>query len=414
MKWLAVALWIVSCGGQPPAVASEEEAAISISRAEEEVALRLEDEGIEDADDLISTALSAHGFSTPDVDLVRGTALRAQLRRVARSAPRGDANALFAATMKAWEEVAALSPSGRVGAVAGLFGFDPSAPPVAISAEAARAAAGHPEAGLDAHSRSLLASARAAVITAIGQHVDLPPADAAARAEPIDLAAHTLAQKAALAFAGLPAAGARDPSLAAARALRFTWQRFQDHGYLDEAWPQVAFALGIELPPPSRSARPEVEVDGPACAPNVFGIECTSGGTVTARLDGVSFGASGKTPATLAAALLDALPSGFVGCITDAGLLRIDREGGTFQVAVENGALTVRGSFPAPGSRPQVVVGFVGNELRVLVRPFADPSAPTGFTETIPLPRRLPRRLYEVEVEDTGGTLLGAAALDAR
>lgn len=412
--WLAVVLWSVSCGGQPPAVASQEEAAISISRAEDDAALQLEDEGIEDADTLISAALAAHGLSAPDVDLVRGTALRAQLRRISRANPRANANALFAATMKAWEAVAALPPKDCVRAIAALAGFDPSAAPVAISAETARAAAEQPEAGLDPHSRNLLASARAAVIAAIGQHVDLSPAAATARAGPIDLAAHSLARKAALAFAGLPAAGERDPSMAAARALRFTWQRYQDHGHLDEAWPQVAFALGIELPQPARSARPDVEVDGPACAPSFFGIECQGGGAVTVRVDGISFAASGKTRGALASALLDALPPGFAGCITGPGLLRIDRAAAKFEVAVGQGALTVRGSYPLPGSRPQVVMGFVGNELRLLVRPSPDASAPASFTETVPIPRRLPHRRYEVEVEDADGALLAAATLDAR
>jgi hypothetical protein len=413
MKWIAIALWTFACGGQPPAASANEDE-LTISRAEDEVALRLEDEGIEDADTLISDALSLHGLSAPDIDQVRGTALRAQLRRVARATPRAEVNALFAATMKAWEEIAALSPANRVLAVADLAGFDPAAPPVAISAEAARAAAGHPEAGLDAHSRALLQEARAAVIAAIGQHLDLAPAEAAARAQPIDLAAHTLARQAALAFAGLPAASAHDPALAASRALRFTWQRYQDHGVVDEAWPQVAFALGLEVPPPSRGARPEVQIDGSACAANISGLECTTGGSATVRLDGTAFSASGASAGALASALLDALPAGFVGCILDAGLLRIDRRGGAFDVAVESGALTIRGSFPAEGSRPQILLGFAGNELRVLVRPVADASAPASFTETIPLPRRLPRRLYEIEVEDAEGNLLAAAALDAR
>ena len=418
MKWIAVALWTVACGGQPPAAAEAlqaSEEALSISRAEDAVALLLEDEGIEDADTLIASALAGHGYAAPDVELVRGIALRAQLRRVARAAPRADEKALFAATMKAWEEVAALPPAGRVEAAAALAGFDPAAPPVAIPAEAARAAAGRPEAGLDAHGRALLAAARAAVSTAIAQHLGLPATEAAARAEPIELAAHSQARRAALAFAGLPAASPRDPALAAARALRFTWQRYQDHGAVDEAWPQVAFALGIELPPPSRGARPQIDIeDGSNCAASVFGIECTRGGSVTATLDGVAVTAAGATPAALASALLDALPAGLAGCILDAGLLRIDRVSGSYAVSVGDGALTVRGSFPSPGSRPQVVEGFVGNELRVLVRPVPDASAAAAFTETVPLPRRLPRRRYEVEVEDEGGALLAAAGLDAR
>lgn len=413
MKWLAVSLWIVSCGGPLPVVSADEDA-LRISHAEDAVALRLEDEGIEDADDRISSALAAHGLSAPDVDLVRGVALRAQLRQAARAAPGADESALFAATMKAWEELAALAPEARVSAVAALAGFDPSAAPIAISPEAARAAAGHPDAGLDSHGRALLAEARAAVLTAISQHLDLSLKDAAARAEPIDLAAKALARKAALAFAGLPAADARDPWLAAARALRFTWQRYQDHAFVDEAWPQVAFALGIELPPPTRGARPEVEIDGAACVPNVSGLECASGGAVAVRLDGVAFRASGDTPGALAKALLDALPAGFAGYLADTALLHVDRTAGPFAVGVENGALIVRGSFPAAGSRPQIVLGFVGSELRVMVRAVADPSAPAGFVETVPLPRRLPRRRYEVEVEDTEGALLAAATLDAR
>ncbi len=414
MKWIVLVLSSIACGGQLPS-ASANEAELLISHAEDEVALRLEDEGIEDADTLVSAALSGHGFSAPDVEVVRGTALRAQLRRVARAAPRADSNALFAATMKAWEELAALSPANRVLGAADLAGFDPAAPPVAISAEVARMAAERPEAGLDAHSRGVLLAARAAVITAIGQHLGLGPAEAAARAEPIDLAAHTLARKAALAFAGLPASSVRDPALAAARALRFTWQRYEDHGVIDESWPQVAFALGLEVPPPARSARPEIVMDeGAPCTPNLSGIECTMGGLIAAQLDGVPFNATGTSAASLATALLNALPAGFVGCLTDARRLRIDRKGGAFGVTVGSEALTVRGSFPAPGSRPQVVVGFAGNELRILVRAVADASAPASFTETIPLPRRLPRRLYEVEVEDPAGNLLAAAALDAR
>ena len=181
-----------------------------------------------------------------------------------------------------------------------------------------------------------------------------------------------------------------DPGLAAARALRFGWQRHQDFGPVDEAWPMVAFALGVEQPPPARGATPVIDIeDGSNCQATMIGVQCTRGGSVTVRLDGTAISASGTTPLALAVAIANNLPAAFAGCSTDLGFVRIDRAAGSVAarsvaVAVERGALIVRGSFPAPGTRPRIVVGFAGNELRVLIKPVGnnvlsvEPAAATG------------------------------------
>lgn len=412
MRLIAVLWLLASCGGAPLALSSSDDALARVRSAADEAEIRLEDEGIEDADGFVSTVLAAHGFCSADVEVVRYTALRAQLLSVAASLPHATAGELFAKTMDAWEAIATLPPDRRLAAVAGLAGFDPARAPVAISPEVVRAAAAHPESGLDARGRGQLAAARAAITAAIAQHLDLPSAQAAQRLLSLEQRARAAATRSAQAFSGLPAASAQDVSRAAARALRWSFIQLQDFGGVDEAWPMVAQVLGVELPPLARSGRPDLAVEGAACTATPGGLQCTSGGSVRLRLDDATIEAKGGDAASLLTSVLDALPRGIVGCAIDAGALRIDRTAGDVQVEVTPSALVLRGKLSAPGLRPQIVVGFQGNELRVLVRPVADLSAKAAFVESIPLSRRLPKRRYEVEVVDEAGTLLGAAALD--
>jgi hypothetical protein len=233
--------------------------------------------------------------------------------------------------------------------------------------------------------------------------------------------ARAAARSAAAAFAGLPAASVRDPLLASGRALRWSWIELQDHGYADEAWPMVAHALGLELPPPARSARPDLKVIGTACAATTSGVQCTTGGEVQLRFaSGELVTARGATAVELASSVLDVLPAELAGCIVGStpdgsfAAARIDRTQGAMSVSAGAAGLSLRGSFPTPGFRPRIVLDFAGNELRVLVQPVAESGAPADFTERIPLPKRLPRRRYEVEVLDADGALLAAAALDRR
>ena len=412
MRWIASLWFVAACGGAPSALTSSGDALAEARSPLDEAEIRLEDEGIEDADGFISTALSAHGLCAADAEILRWSALRALLLRTAAPLPHATAADLFAKTMDRWEAIAKLPDAQRLQAVASLAGFDPARAPVAIAPEIVRAAAAHPEAGLDARAKGQLAAARAALTAAISQHLDLPAAQAAKRLAPIEERARAAAARSAQEFSGLPAASAQDVARAAGRALRWSFIQLVDFGGADEAWPMLARMIGVEVPPPARSGRPDLSVEGTACTPAPAGLQCSTGGKVRVHLDDQTLEARGADAASLISAILDALPAHTAGCDLGAGTLRIDRTRGSVQVEVTPDALVLRGQLPAPGLRPQLVVGYQGNELRILLRTVADPAAQAAFVETVPLSRRLPKRRYEVEVVDEGAALLGAASLD--
>ena len=226
--WVGVVLLCASCGGARQTSATERDlSGVRKSPALDAAELRLEEEGLEDSDTAILAALSAHGLSQPDAQVLDQLALRAQLFALEKKGATADQ--LFASTAQAWGQVAAGSAEERLATVARLTGFDAQADPIAISPAQARAAGARPELGLDARGQAQLHAWRSSVILAISQHLDLSSARATARALPLDQLAKGSAAKAALAFSGLPAAGERDASLAAGRALRFAWRQWADH-----------------------------------------------------------------------------------------------------------------------------------------------------------------------------------------
>lgn len=433
-----------SCGGAVPAAAvppAEEQdlTGARSSAALDAAELHLEEEGLEDADTAVVAALSAHGYSGPDAQVLDQLALRAELLATyAAARPGATADQLFELTAVKWEALAS-SPAGeRVDAVAKLLGFDAQRPPEAVSPEAAQVAATKPELGLDARGRLQLHAWRSSVLLSISQHLDLSMPQATARALALEQAAQSDAKDAALSFTGLPAASFRDPSRAAGRALRFAWRSWADHAWPDEAWPMVAHLLGVEEPPVARAAPPDLTIvssAGLACAVWPTGVQCSgtaTSSTLQLTLDGRPLEVllpPQATAATALDALLTALPASAAGCVIESSadgtfaLARLDRSSPPApanallsQVLLDTSVSPplLTGMFANPGSQPRLVVDYSGNELRILVQPVANPDAGASFRVEVPLPSRLPHRRFEAQVVDADNTLRAAAPLDRR
>jgi|GEM_PF-1905799 len=433
--WLGAAFFCASCGGVVQGSETQELSAVRPSAALDEAELRLEEEGIEDADTAIVAALLAHGFSQPDAQVLDQLGLRAQLLGSAR--PGATADQLFQSTMTAWEAVAAGSAEERVASVADLLGFDPQAAAVVITGEEAKTAGAHPEQGLDARGRAQVRAFRASLLLSISQHLDLPIAQATSRALPLEQLALASAARAALDFSGLPAAGRRDASRAAGRALRFAFRQWVDHARPDEAWPRVARLLGVEEPPAARNEPPDlsvVETPGLSCSFSASGLSCsgTSSGPLQLILEGQPLTvpvASGATAKEALEQLFSALPGSVAGCLIDSSadglsaVARLDRAQPSAPDGTKLAKLSLdtsvsppvlSGEFALTGLVPRVVLDYSENELRLLVQPVADPAGVTNFRLEVPLPKRLPHRQYELQIVEEDGSLRAAAALDRR
>ena len=442
----------VACGGPlsegkafapETAQAQEAQEALEAARSQaaaDEAEQRIDAEGGEDDDAAVEQALSAHGVDAPAVELLRGGALRAVLIAAARAAPTASAGALVQRALDRWHLLAARDPAALLRALGTLDGFDPCGPPVPIDAATAHRAAAAPERGLDARERRQVAQAQASATASISAHLDLALAAAAMRLDPLSANATAAGAAAATAFAGTRASSLADPARAAARALRQAWQALADHGFDDEAWPEVAGLLSHPLPPPPSSARPDLRLLDPAglaCAVIPPGLACdgnTKAGVLQIVLDGVPLGlkvSAGMTAADALSALRLRLPAALAGCAggREATLLRLDRTApsldGTAFESAEFGPpvardrplpegppreLVVRGRFRTEGLRPAFLVDFSGCELRVelIVRP--DSGAPRDFEARLALSSRLPARGYEALLTDEAGRTLAAAS----